>query len=279
MVSEEKKHVEGRIRPILRRARARKRSLSRRKQKAAGVAVARSRNTDNGKNDSNVQQNSDQFFGHRAKKKKRMENVNDVGIGIDGIGNISSKPEEGKNRMPNRQSADAYNDDTDTDEFLRQAMLNSLAYQNKTSIDEVPFAPSVCPTAAEFKDPMGYISELHKIGVKYGAVQIVPPRDWKPEFAIHESTYRVPTRRQRVDQLCSGKGFPGGHTYTLDSYREMAGKFEQEHGAVNASVCEIERKYWDLVNGKAGELTVEYGNDISSAGNILFRSPLNQRID
>eukprot|EP00472_Partenskyella_glossopodia_P012005 CAMPEP_0197516978 /NCGR_PEP_ID=MMETSP1318-20131121/1946_1 /TAXON_ID=552666 /ORGANISM="Partenskyella glossopodia, Strain RCC365" /LENGTH=146 /DNA_ID=CAMNT_0043066175 /DNA_START=229 /DNA_END=666 /DNA_ORIENTATION=+ len=29
----------------------------------------------------------------------------------------------------------------DADELLKQAMLNSLAYQNKTSIDEVPFAP------------------------------------------------------------------------------------------------------------------------------------------
>ncbi|KAG1665572.1 hypothetical protein FOA52_000719 [Chlamydomonas sp. UWO 241] len=49
---------------------------------------------------------------------------------------------------------------------------------------ELPTAPTVYPTHAEFKDPFAYIRSLRILGEQSGIVCIVPPDGWDPPFAL-----------------------------------------------------------------------------------------------
>ena len=48
----------------------------------------------------------------------------------------------------------------------------------------LPEAPTFRPTEAEFRDPMEYIRSISEKASKYGICKIVPPDNWKPDFAI-----------------------------------------------------------------------------------------------
>lgn len=45
-------------------------------------------------------------------------------------------------------------------------------------------APTFRPTEEEFADPHRYIMKIANEGQKYGAVKIIPPDSWNPDFAV-----------------------------------------------------------------------------------------------
>ena len=45
-------------------------------------------------------------------------------------------------------------------------------------------APTFRPSEEEFADPHRYIQKISSEGQKYGAVKIIPPDSWKPDFAV-----------------------------------------------------------------------------------------------
>ena len=45
-------------------------------------------------------------------------------------------------------------------------------------------APTFRPSEEEFADPHRYIMKIASEGQKYGAVKIIPPESWKPDFAV-----------------------------------------------------------------------------------------------
>eukprot|EP00954_Amorphochlora_amoebiformis_P019082 1330371-Amorphochlora_amoeboformis.AAC.1 len=158
--------------------------------------------------------------------------------------------------------------DEEEEKMIKQAILNSLASQKKVSSSVLPLAPTFHPTLEEFKDPVSYLAKLHDVGVQYGALKIVPPKSWKPTFNIDPSNYRFSTRMQAVHELQQGRGFPGGGDYTLEEYQEMADKFVENYARFireMKTLEEIEDQYWKIVNGRSGDVIVEYGNDIDSS--------------
>lgn len=46
-------------------------------------------------------------------------------------------------------------------------------------------APTFYPTKEEFQDPMAYIDKISAEGAKFGIAKIIPPSDYKPDFALN----------------------------------------------------------------------------------------------
>lgn len=44
--------------------------------------------------------------------------------------------------------------------------------------------PVFRPTLHDFQNPLKYISSIATIGKKYGAVKIIPPQEWNPQFSL-----------------------------------------------------------------------------------------------
>jgi histone demethylase JARID1 len=62
-------------------------------------------------------------------------------------------------------------------------------------------APVYRPTAKEFEDPLKYIASIRAEAEPFGICQIVPPKEWKPPFAINKETFKFPTRIQNIHEM------------------------------------------------------------------------------
>ncbi|EFO93600.1 hypothetical protein CRE_12540 [Caenorhabditis remanei] len=64
-----------------------------------------------------------------------------------------------------------------------------------------PMAPVYYPTAAEFADPIEYVAKIRPDAEKYGVVKIVPPKEFKPPFAINKETFTFKPRTQKLNEV------------------------------------------------------------------------------
>lgn len=64
-----------------------------------------------------------------------------------------------------------------------------------------PMAPVYYPTAEEFADPIEYVARIRPEAEKYGVVKIVPPKDFKPPFAIDKETFTFRPRTQKLNEV------------------------------------------------------------------------------
>mmetsp|Transcript_8939 Transcript_8939/g.14210 ORF Transcript_8939/g.14210 Transcript_8939/m.14210 type:complete len:534 (-) Transcript_8939:145-1746(-) len=183
----------------------------------------------------------------RSKRKRKRRIFNDVDFELE----ITSKEEE---RM------------------IKQALKNSVAMKKVSVIgfnfDNIELVPTLEPSEEEFKNPIQYIRSKHALGLKFGALHIKPPKSWNPVFAFNPHKYHFETRKQTVNKLQQGEGWPSGGNYSLDEYQRMANGFRERYigkAGIGNSLQDIEKHYWDIVNGKRGEVVVEYGNDIDTS--------------
>eukprot|EP00937_MAST-01D_sp_MAST-1D-sp2_P002945 g2945.t1 len=71
------------------------------------------------------------------------------------------------------------------------------------SFSRIADAPVFRPTAADFEDPMAYISSIRPIAEQSGICKIVPPANWRPAFKL-PSHAQFTTRVQMLDGLEGG---------------------------------------------------------------------------
>ncbi|KAM7531266.1 hypothetical protein LguiB_034676 [Lonicera macranthoides] len=88
----------------------------------------------------------------------------------------------------------------------------------------IPSGPVYYPTEEEFKDPLEFIYKIRPEAEPYGICRIVPPKSWKPPFALDLDSFTFPTKTQAIHQLqvrsaaCDSKTFELEYNRFLDNY-------------------------------------------------------------
>lgn len=137
-------------------------------------------------------------------------------------------------------------------------------------------APIFYPTPAEFKrGPINYIAKIRSQAEKFGICKIVPPKTFRPPFAVDENCFTFIPRTQRLNELeasmrsklnYTGFGFQLSQKhYTLAEFSRMANEFKQNYFKTNTTdvpLSEVEKEYWRLVASQNEEVSVEYGADL-----------------
>ncbi|XP_056174219.1 lysine-specific demethylase JMJ17 isoform X3 [Syzygium oleosum] len=91
------------------------------------------------------------------------------------------------------------------------------------SLNVLP-GPVFCPTEEEFSDPLEYIDKIRPEAEPYGVCKIVPPKSWKPPFALDLDKFTFPTKTQAIHQLQARPAACDSETFELEYSR-----FLEEH--------------------------------------------------
>ncbi|VFQ70792.1 unnamed protein product [Cuscuta campestris] len=88
----------------------------------------------------------------------------------------------------------------------------------------IPPAPVYFPTEEEFRDPLEFIYKIKGEAEKYGICKVVPPKNWKPPFALDLNSFTFPTKTQAIHQLQARCASCDPKTFELEYER-----FLEEH--------------------------------------------------
>ena len=80
-----------------------------------------------------------------------------------------------------------------------------------------PFAKTYYPTAEEFSDPFTYVDSIQHDGRNYGVIKIVPPKGFRPPFALARNL----EFRPRSQRLCMTDVFTKEHHILFDKMRSF----------------------------------------------------------
>ncbi|XP_077241841.1 transcription factor jumonji (jmjC) domain-containing protein [Tasmannia lanceolata] len=83
----------------------------------------------------------------------------------------------------------------------------------------IPQAPVYYPTEEEFNDPLEFIDKIRSEAESYGICRIVPPKSWKPPFALDLETFTFPTRSQEIHRLQARAAACDPETFELEYNR------------------------------------------------------------
>lgn len=89
----------------------------------------------------------------------------------------------------------------------------------------IPSGPVYYPTEEEFKDPLEFIYKIRPEAEQYGICKIVPPKSWKPPFALDLDSFTFPTKTQAIHRLQVRPASCDSKTFELEYSR-----FLEEHG-------------------------------------------------
>lgn len=137
-------------------------------------------------------------------------------------------------------------------------------------------APIFHPTLAEFKrGPINYIAKIRSQAEKYGICKIVPPKSFKPPFAVDPKCFKFTPRTQRLNELEASMRTKLNYTefgftlsqkhYTLAEFAQMANEFKKQHFRTDTTkvpLSQVEKEYWRLVSSLEDNVSVEYGADL-----------------
>ncbi|KAK3325954.1 PLU-1-like protein-domain-containing protein [Apodospora peruviana] len=160
-------------------------------------------------------------------------------------------------------------------------------------------APAFFPTEEEYKNPFEYIAKISPEGRKYGLCKIVPPKGWKPPFAIDTERFHFRTRKQELNSV---EGSKPPHPFKLDpviplefiaegdglgtranlSYLDALTKFHKQQGTNMTRWPYVDKKPLDLyrlkkaVEARGGfdkvckhKKWAEIGRDLGYSGKIM----------
>ncbi|PON84593.1 Autoimmune regulator [Trema orientale] len=79
--------------------------------------------------------------------------------------------------------------------------------------------PVYHPSEDEFRDPLEYIYRIRPEAEPYGICKIVPPKSWKPPFALNLDSFTFPTKTQAIHQLQVRPAACDSQTFELEYNR------------------------------------------------------------
>ncbi|KAI9117961.1 hypothetical protein K1719_011103 [Acacia pycnantha] len=94
----------------------------------------------------------------------------------------------------------------------------SLSVSSSGSLN-IPSGPVYFPTEDEFKDPLEYIYKIRPEAEPYGICKIVPPKSWKPPFALDLDSFTFPTKTQEIHKLQARPAACDSKTFELEYSR------------------------------------------------------------
>ncbi|KAL4114694.1 hypothetical protein PRIC2_014150 [Phytophthora ramorum] len=157
--------------------------------------------------------------------------------------------------------------------MLKLALAKSVVETKLVQAAPLPQGAVFYPTREQFADPIKYIASIEKEAARTGICKIVPPKGWKPPFAIDLDNERVQfdTRTQKIHELQEGHAYGDGRTHTFKSFRASADAFRDcwfgSRGLDPDSMTSdtIEQEYWRIVQTGQPRVEVEYANDLDIA--------------
>ncbi|KAF7810274.1 lysine-specific demethylase rbr-2 [Senna tora] len=94
----------------------------------------------------------------------------------------------------------------------------SLSVSSSGSLN-IPSGPVYFPTEDEFKDPLEFIYKIRPEAEPYGICKIVPPKNWKPPFALDLDAFTFPTKTQEIHKLQARPAACDSKTFELEYSR------------------------------------------------------------
>ncbi|KAJ4148508.1 hypothetical protein LMH87_002973 [Akanthomyces muscarius] len=136
-------------------------------------------------------------------------------------------------------------------------------------------APTYCPTAEEWREPLEYIKKIGPEASQYGICKIIPPDSWNPEFAIDTEKFHFRTRKQELNSV-------EGSTRANLTYLDGLSKFHKQQGNNLHRLPYVDKKPLDLyrlkkaVESRGGfdkvcklKKWAEIGRDLGYSGKIM----------
>ncbi|KAK6935388.1 JmjN domain [Dillenia turbinata] len=107
---------------------------------------------------------------------------------------------------------------------VQEGVLGQNSNANSCGALNIPSGPVYYPTEDEFKDPLEFIYKIRPEAEQFGICRIVPPKSWKPPFALDLNSFTFPTKTQAIHQLqarvaaCDPKTFELEYTRFLEDH-------------------------------------------------------------
>ncbi|KAJ4712113.1 Transcription factor jumonji (JmjC) domain protein [Melia azedarach] len=99
-----------------------------------------------------------------------------------------------------------------------------VSTSTKSGSLNISSAPVYYPTENEFEDPLEFLHKIRAEAEPYGICKIVPPKSWKPPFALDLGSFTFPTKTQAIHQLQARPAACDSKTFELEYSR-----FLEEH--------------------------------------------------
>ncbi|OQR95317.1 histone demethylase [Achlya hypogyna] len=103
------------------------------------------------------------------------------------------------------------------------------------------------PTAAEFENPLQYIASIRDEARKTGICKIVPPKGWRPPFAVNEKKFRFRTRLQPLHCIEGNAREEGRFLEALRMFLYRRGTPMQDPPAIDGKLVPLHLLYRSVV--------------------------------
>ncbi|SCO75370.1 JmjC domain containing protein [Plasmodium vivax] len=216
----------------------------------------------------------------------KLEHTQEIIKKCDDSCNRNNMP--GKNKMIKLQSGKLTKSENKNNRVMKgrkKKKKNSADHHSNNSIyKNIEEIPVIHTTMEELSNPILFFEKYNSIGLKYGAMRVKPPNFFEPQFNSYYLNMKFNIRKQKINELKHGKEFDHPEEYwslyEVYKYNQMLEKMYLPKE--KASLENIEKKYWEIINKGKEQVVSVYGADLPVSKNhptCLFHNNLKRLED